>query len=852
MNKFPTRRSHQGFSLLEVLVAVVILSVGLLALASLQISLMRSSTDSKARTVALSLAKERLENLRTFTSLTGYQNLADSGTQPPVTIGGISYTPAWTVERFIYNEDVDGDGTLNEANDQQFQGPVSPDTGATPGSPAGYVDNNEFKRIKVTVDWTDAEAGNQRVAMEDAVAALSPSDGALIAKQGQVNATRKIPAIINDPALDNMVIPIALGGGVNSAASNPKPQVVKGTSTVETQFDVYTYANLSGGTALAQARVETVMVGCTCDFSTGGAAHNMRPTYWDGVRYTVPLAAEYTSPAGQASAYVDLQSERCSICCRDHHDPADVTGATFSPRLVAKNSSDTVTTQHPHFADKTSSTPITSGIYKEACRLIRVDGIWRVAADIENDYFAMLATGNGTTALTPNPDTTTTLGNPAISGGAFARYQQFVLAYLKSRYIPTTQPSDAAAQGVYNTVGSPATLAGSTTYELNQPTSIDMDLVDNNAATGGKWLHSRGLYIDYLETEAVEAIKQARIDISCSADAASLQTCVFKLLPFTSINLTEIADWEPAEASFQVTNLDYSGALAAGNPVRGHALSNASVATTKIATTKSRKYNTGLLDLNGGFDAIGLADATFLTDTQTFALGGGSQTSGPGDGSIIVTKGTYPSAGVLSVSTYISTAPSTTTTSPCNGTSPTYPCPINGLDDGAGTALSGLGVAGSIALDVGGYNHETTVSGTTTPVLTCTGTGNATGLTRTTAGYSYTAKKCTNYAVSSVTAPSGAGTVSWSEISPTSPRSAGNGRIFPLPGEVTRINFTGSFADGDNVTVNFVQETAPTDPIGTPTCTFICSPPGQLNAAGDDCKGNSLPPIFTITFPACQ
>ena len=61
-----TPRLQRGLSLVEVFVALLVLSVGLIALAKLQVDLVRGSGDARARTIALSLAEEKIEDLRTF------------------------------------------------------------------------------------------------------------------------------------------------------------------------------------------------------------------------------------------------------------------------------------------------------------------------------------------------------------------------------------------------------------------------------------------------------------------------------------------------------------------------------------------------------------------------------------------------------------------------------------------------------------------------------------------------------------------------------------------------------------------------------------------------------------------
>ena len=67
-------RAARGFSLLEVLIAVVVLSVGLLALASLQGSLTRASADAKVRARVAAMLTARMDQLR----VGGYGALANA------------------------------------------------------------------------------------------------------------------------------------------------------------------------------------------------------------------------------------------------------------------------------------------------------------------------------------------------------------------------------------------------------------------------------------------------------------------------------------------------------------------------------------------------------------------------------------------------------------------------------------------------------------------------------------------------------------------------------------------------------------------------------------------------------
>jgi type IV pilus assembly protein PilV len=65
MNLQPLRTPQQGFSLMEVLVTVLVLAIGLLGLASLQLNALRNSTSAYERSQATILAYEIVDRMRT-------------------------------------------------------------------------------------------------------------------------------------------------------------------------------------------------------------------------------------------------------------------------------------------------------------------------------------------------------------------------------------------------------------------------------------------------------------------------------------------------------------------------------------------------------------------------------------------------------------------------------------------------------------------------------------------------------------------------------------------------------------------------------------------------------------------
>ena len=127
---------QQGFTLIEVLMAMVILGVGLLSLAALQVNNMNYNTGSKKQTEGYSWAMDQVERILSYSY--GDSNLNFQGDPNTVGDGHIVTQGPYTVEW-----DVENNGIT---------------TGPAPR--LGNIDNS--KRIRVSVRWN-----NKKIAQVD-------------------------------------------------------------------------------------------------------------------------------------------------------------------------------------------------------------------------------------------------------------------------------------------------------------------------------------------------------------------------------------------------------------------------------------------------------------------------------------------------------------------------------------------------------------------------------------------------------------------------------------------------------------------------------------------------------------
>lgn len=620
----PSFPAASGFSLIEVMVAVVILATGLLALAALQGALSRSSAEAKARSAIMAALTSRMNEIR----------------QAPPTEGR-----EWTITDASPEADwVDvaahGAGAVDLVIEESIQ------TFYWDVESGGYVEDeiegsdSEFTRASLEATWTGT-SGTKSLALSSDLSGAIYGDNGFPEPPGASSSASKFPVMRRkNPGLTEGVIPIAFGSSA-TAASNPQPDI---EGPAATRFEVMTYTPETGGkTAIVTKRFDTKAVSCRCQLGSGSGQNGVAqwPAEWTGLGYKVYKPADGAPPPGVATAgYEDplyagsgggngngngngggggsrVQSPQCTQCCRDYR-PSTGTGIAFDPEdptHVLMNVSATGGPPIPVGDD---------GKFVASCRVIQVEGYWRTATDIYARQFSLLKTranASGKAAGTGVPEGPTDGVCPDGNSTATCAYQRFVKSYLAG-YL--TSGGDVP-DGAYSTLE---------TFEsgiLNNPSEINITTPANDDL---RFLHARGLYVDHLGETARKKI---------TAAACSTVECILPYLPFTSINTTELAAWSRTASGIVVSpGGNLALALNVAEPKGGRTYGDVNN-TTASARASLRASNSGLAAGTGGqvvangpnIDAVDTTDAaSTLTDinNQKFVIGaGGSGTGGEED-----------------------------------------------------------------------------------------------------------------------------------------------------------------------------------------------------------------------------
>jgi hypothetical protein len=253
-----------------------------------------------------------------------------------------------------------------------------------------------------------------------------------------------------------------------------------------------------------------------------------------------------------------------------------------------------------------------------------------VAADLRNDYFALLQVNN-------NGDVTNSKQNlrayaPKVSEAANEdaadNYEAFILRYMDTRY------SNNPSVGTFNYPNAISAYSLED-YYLNNPVGVDKKPIaiqikptPTEKSADSKWSHVRGLYVDFIERDAQDVIENARKKCAATGQDGR-NACVLPYVPFTSINLTELADWKSKldvndadlnKDVIQVANNSFYDPTNSNVPTRGNVFAGIDPDDTEkaFAIPYITESNSGLA-LESPIDP----EELILNDSQEYQVSGG-------------------------------------------------------------------------------------------------------------------------------------------------------------------------------------------------------------------------------------
>ncbi len=580
---------QRGFSFMEILVAIMVFAIGMMALSQFQGSLTRSSADANARTVALNLAEEIIEQRRGFglleastdpAALPSYSEIV--GTAYPRQRGGLNFTVTEAVSDYYYDVTTDGftltDNTSNKTYSDMklltvnvtWLPPVNEES-----LPAFRVDRNNEISVEAM--------GSGSVQLSTVIkSTIAQSSGRLLSEE---NNRPPLPLRPYAPGSNPDVVSLNLGQNKFKESLTPEPKVITQDELVETTFDVITYSQ-TGDDSVFLRREEFRIIACHCELQApsdeaqdGGA----RPTIWAADEYQ---EGELVEKARGLSVNTQ-QSDFCPVCCADHHDGGsadsddaqDPGRSLYDPWRVAGDywTDGVFEGDHKHYdRDRRGNLVLADEAgdrYYETCRLVRKDGFWWVGQDLRRESLNVFP---------------------------FDYLDDSVDVADYSAYVTTAvQSFEAGLSGDYPASAPPPALSPPT-----EGTFPDSTTVPTYTGLTEQQLRSRGIYVDYISRdvrEVIDCLQAGYSVVACSQlDGNDIKLDrvasgnVLELIPFFDVQLTWLTRWteSPVNDPIDVTN----EALETGNTHSRGVARRGGGAGTATVSASGHRGNSGLTD----------------------------------------------------------------------------------------------------------------------------------------------------------------------------------------------------------------------------------------------------------------
>jgi len=661
---------NKGFSLIEVLVATLVFSIGIVAVVSLQKTFFSNASSANAKSLAINLAQSKIEQLRVL----DFANI-DEGLNEQNVTGPYTFIRNWNYTSAYYNNgaytacandlcDLDGDGASD----------VDPDQ----------------KAITVTVSWTNSDNTTESVALNHVI--NQNPDAASGSLTGGFNAggSGERPVVNYTSSEDPGIVAIGVGDNIKRETLIPTSD---GDNKVK--FTAYTYD--SSGQLLRQE--DFLTVACNCQFTTDDSAYTATAAHpeLNATTFIDVVGTNVSKDKGcvtNGNNCVNNAEELCSLCCANHHDPgASVVDADDNAYCDPANgildncydpfrSNDDYTNgKHNHYTNE--GTIATSGEYIESCRLKRINSQWHVYQDWH------LADLNAFPSSVLSSDT----DEPIYAGYVKAVVDSILIDNSITTYYGQTPTT-------------PATKPTAVKRTSENPVTLALNGQDN--------LTGRAIYIDYLQSTLLAAIKAKKNTTpqpDYLVDVPFYEVEVSNRAPRCASAETSYGGWcPPGGNEVKIGSGDFNtnndNGLAPGQ-IEGIASTGDSSVNVSFSF---RRSNSALMGLSVPVDVHSSAtNSDKLRTIANVAVSVSSDESTTHPLTVTLT-GATPDSGTLTVT------PSTNSGS-CTGSSVTYNCTVPNNESGS---LSFSGLQGTdICTGTSSYTSSSS-SQTASLTLTCT------------------------------------------------------------------------------------------------------------------------------------